>query len=196
MTFSKTIPFFIIILLVCIQCKKEDPSINLLSAPDNWRKETIKFPLSFAPSLSYKGTEYVRFAPGWSKQDSKEYFSYAFLWYLDEDPKLSTSTLESELEIYFNGLVQAVSEPNSPSLDNIPKAKAFFEQIDNHSYAGKVLTYDPFTTKKGVNLNIIVTYTPCEKIDEHLVVFRISPQQIDHPVWDKLNEVKPNIDCE
>ncbi|WP_299221970.1 hypothetical protein [uncultured Aquimarina sp.] len=196
MTFSKTIPFFIIILLVFIQCNKQDTSINLLSAPDNWRKETIEFPLSFAPSLNYKGTEYVRFAPGWGKQDSKEYFSYAFLWYLDEDPKLSTNTLESELEIYFNGLVQAVSEPNSQSLNNLPKAKAFFEKIDDQSYAGKVLTYDPFTTKKEVNLNIVVRHTPCKKIDKYLVIFRISPQQIDHPVWEKLNEVVVNVACE
>ncbi|WP_299311479.1 hypothetical protein [uncultured Aquimarina sp.] len=195
MIFSKTIPFFIIILLVCIQCKKEDASINLLSAPDNWRKETIEFPLSFAPSINYKGTEYVRFSPGWGEHDSKEYFSNAFLWYLDEDPKLSTTTLESELEIYFNGLIQSVSEVNSQSIDNIPKAKAFFEKIDDKSYAGKILTYDAFITKKEVNLNVVVSYKTCEEIDKYLVIFRISPQQIDHPVWKKLNEVQVDLDC-
>lgn len=192
MSFSKTIPFFIIILFTSVQCKKKNLSIDPLLAPDNWRKETIAFPLSFAPSISYKGTEYVRFAPGWGKQDSEEYFSLAFLWYLDEDPKLSNNTLESKLESYFNGLMEVVSKSNS---ENIIESKAFFEKIDDQSYAGKIITYDAFTTKREVTLNIVTTYNSCKSLNKHLVLFRISPQQIDHPVWDKLNEVQVNLDC-
>ncbi|MFD2562161.1 hypothetical protein [Aquimarina rubra] len=192
---SKTIPFFIVLSLILIQCKKEHNVINLLSAPDNWRKETITFPLSFAKSLEHKGTEYVRFAPGWGKQGSEEFFSYAFLWYLDNDPQLSSNRLESELEMYFDGLMQVVSNSDEDSAEAIPKAKAFFEKVDDHSYAGKVITYDAFTTKKEVHLNIVATYNYCENTNKHLVLFKISPQPIDHIIWDKLNKVNPNIDC-
>ncbi len=195
MTFPKTVPFFILIALVCIQCKKESSLIVPLSAPDNWRKETIEFPLSFAPSLDHKGTEYVRFAPGWGKQGSEEYFSYAFLWYLNENPTLSSSQIETELEAYFDGLMQAVSQPDTDSSKNIKKSKAFFEKIDGYNYAGKIITYDAFTTKKEVHLNIVATYSDCKNLDKHLVLFRISPQPIDHPVWDMLNKVFINLDC-
>ncbi|WP_299436008.1 hypothetical protein [uncultured Aquimarina sp.] len=195
MSVSKTIPFFVILLFTFTQCKKKDSSIDPLLAPDNWRKETIVFPLSFAPSLNYKGTEYVRFAPGWGKQGSEEYFTYSFLWYLDEDPKLSSSSLESEMEAYFDGLTDVVSKPESGNLKNISRTKAFFEKVDNQSFAGKIITYDAFTANKEVNLNLVATYSFCENLEKHLVLFRISPKPINHPVWDKLNEVQIDLNC-
>ena len=94
MSISKTIPFSIIVLFLCTQCKKNDTQVFPLSAPDNWKQETIQFPLKFAPSIAYEGTLYVQFAPGWGKKDSNEYFSYIFLWSLDQDPNLSSATLE------------------------------------------------------------------------------------------------------
>ncbi|WP_299180655.1 hypothetical protein [uncultured Aquimarina sp.] len=191
----KTIPFFIIIHLLLFGCKKEDSATNYLLAPDNWRKETIEFPLSFAPSLDYKGTEYVRFAPGWGKEGAEDYFSYAFLWYLDESPTLSSTILESQLEDYFNGLMLGNTTSSSDTSPKIKKTKAFFEKIDNVSYAGQVITYDAFTTKKEVTLNIIANYIPCNNLNKHLVIFRISPKEIDHPIWNKLNEIQISVDC-
>ncbi|MHA7057263.1 hypothetical protein ACWGOQ_0008605 [Aquimarina sp. M1] len=192
---SKTIPFFTILFLIVVQCKKVPADFNILSAPDNWRKETIAFPLSFAQSLDHKGTEYVRFAPGWGKQGSDEYFSYSFLWYLENDPQLSSSNLESQLAVYFDGLMQEFSTTNASRAAAIPKTTAFFEKINNHTYAGKVLTYDAFITKKELNLNIVATYMYCKKTDRHIIQFKISPQPIAHAVWNKLNEVIINIDC-
>ncbi|WP_108804402.1 hypothetical protein [Aquimarina sp. Aq107] len=191
----KTIPFFIIINLLFFGCKKEDSATNYLLAPDNWRKETIEFPLSFAPSLDYKGTEYVRFAPGWGKEGAEDYFSYAFLWYLDESPALSSTILESQLEDYFNGLMLGNTTSSSDTSSKIKKTKAFFEKIDNVSYAGQVITYDAFTTKKEVTLNIIANYIPCNNLNKHLVIFRISPKEIDHSIWNKLNGIQISVDC-
>ena len=65
----------------------------LLAIEDNWRSERLSFPISFAPSLDYKGYEEVRFAKGWSKKDSDEFWTYAFVWYLDEDPELDANQL-------------------------------------------------------------------------------------------------------
>ena len=60
------------------------------------------------------------------------------------------------MESYFNGLMHMISK--SESKDNI-KTKAFFEKIDAQSYAGKIITYDGFITKKEVSLNAIVSVT-------------------------------------
>ncbi|MBW1296877.1 hypothetical protein [Aquimarina litoralis] len=196
MTFSKIIPYFAIIFFFLQGCKRENTTLNPLLAPDNWRKETLVFPLSFAPTLSYKGTEYVRFAPGWGKKGTEDYFTYAFLWYLDEKPTLDSKTLETDMEAYFNGLMQIVSKSEENSSTTIPKAKAFFEQLDESSYAGKVITYDAFITKKEVTLNVIATYSNCPELEKHLVLFKLSPQKIDHQVWSKLDAIQLDLDCD
>ena len=33
--------------------------------------------------IKYSGVEDIRFAPGWGNAKSNEYWTYAFLWYLD-----------------------------------------------------------------------------------------------------------------
>ncbi|MBP2833543.1 hypothetical protein J8281_15210 [Aquimarina sp. U1-2] len=63
MNYSKTIPFFVILLLIT-QCKTQKQVKNLLLAPNDWTGEVLQFPLKFAPSLPYSGTRYVRFATG------------------------------------------------------------------------------------------------------------------------------------
>lgn len=192
MSLPKTIPFFCILLVLSVQCKKESSVTNPLLAPETWRKETIDFPLSFANSLKHKGKKYVRFAPEWGEKNSDEYFTYAFLWVLEEDPNLSTTTLESELETFYDGLMGVVSASDSNTAATIPKTKAFFENINHQSYAGKVLTYDAFTTKKEVQLHLIVTKSYCKYTDTYLVLFKISPKTVNHNVWDILHKIKVN----
>src|ERR1700760_3139406 len=80
------------------------------AAPEGWRKETIPFPLEFAPSLKHKGLEELRFAPGMFKPGAPDFFSYAFVWWLEGEPPPAASALESELPVYFRGLCDAVGK--------------------------------------------------------------------------------------
>jgi len=187
MSFPKTVPFFCILLALFVQCKKDSSFTNPLLAPETWRKETLEFPLSFA-----KGKKYVRFAPGWGKKNSDEYFTYTFLWALENDPNLSATALESELETFYDGLMQVISASDKNASATIPKTKAFFEKIDDQSYAGKVLTYDAFTTKKDVQLHLVVTQSYCKNTNKYLVLFKISPKAVNHKVWDILHKIKVN----
>ncbi|WP_160114654.1 hypothetical protein [Aquimarina sp. AU474] len=165
-------------------------------APDNWRGEIIKFPLKFAPSLKYSGTEYVRFAPGWGTENAKDYFSYTFLWETNENPKLSTKKLESEMETYFDGLMSMIHEMSTESQKEINPSKAFFEKINDSIYIGKVITYDAFITKKDVTLNIIVNYEFCDLAKKHLAKFNLSPQSPDHSIWKKMDNIVIDKPCE
>ncbi|MEW7280230.1 hypothetical protein ABW636_16690 [Aquimarina sp. 2201CG1-2-11] len=180
---TKTVPF-IMYALFFIQCNTYSPE-NKLLAPENWKSEIIKFPLGFAPNLKYSGEEYVRFAPGWGDITALDYFSYAFLWDINEDPKLSSKKLEGEMEAYFNGLVKK---------DDF-KSKAFFEKINDTHFIGKVITHDSFTANKEVQLNIIVTQQYCDQTKRHLVLFNISPQNLEHQVWKQLKKIEIAIDC-
>ncbi len=195
MNFTKTIPFFYILLFFA-SCTSEKTSKNVLLAPDNWRNEIIEFPLKFASSLSYSGTEYVRFAPGWGEKEAEDYFSYVFLWEIDQDPKLSSKKLESEIEIYFDGLMSMVSKMNLNLLKKIPKSKAFFEKVNDQVYVGKILTYDAFTTKKEVSLNITVNANYCNKENKYLVLFNLSPQAPEHVIWKKMKKITIDLDCD
>ncbi len=195
MNFPKTVPFFFILLLFS-QCKKQNSQQNLLAANENWRSEIIDFPLEFAPSLEYSGTEYIRFSPGWGKENAVDYFSYVFLWVLNQDPKLSSKKLESDMEHYFDGLASIVSKEDLKLNIDIIKSKAFFEKVNDSVYAGKILTYDPFTTKKDISLNAIVTYRFCKSEKNHLVLFNISPQTPEHQLWKKMQKITVDLECD
>jgi hypothetical protein len=61
--------------------------------PSGWRTETIAFPLDFAPSIAYHGEEQIRFAPGMFNAAAPDYFSYVFVWIVDEQPALTADAL-------------------------------------------------------------------------------------------------------
>jgi len=195
MNFTKTIPFFFIFLFFS-SCKQDNPRKNTLLATNDWKSEIIDFPLKFAPSLPYTGVEYVRFAPNWGLKDASNYFSYVFLWEIDQNPELSSTKLESEMEEYFNGLMNLITKMDSKQVKKIPKTKAFFEKVNDTLYVGKVITYDAFTTKKEVSLNMMVTHSYCNNQNKHLVLFKISPQQNKHPIWKKMEKIAIDIDCD
>ncbi|WP_062058093.1 hypothetical protein [Aquimarina longa] len=194
MSIAKTIPLIIIILLFS-QCKDQNKVENLLYIPNHWGNKISKFPLKFAPSLQYSGNEYICYTPEWKKEASSDYFSYVFLWDLNQDPQLSATKLESELEIYFDGVINTMSQNNKTSLKEISKSKAFFEKVNDSVYIGKILTYDLLATKKQIHLNSIVEYRQCKETNRHLVLFNISPKSPEHQIWKKLKKVRVTLDC-
>src|SRR5947209_15682213 len=76
-----------------------------IPAPENWRSETFKFPLIFAPSIPFEGTEHVRFSPAWSRFASPDGFTYVFLWDLKPET-LEAAYLERALAVYFDSLME------------------------------------------------------------------------------------------
>jgi hypothetical protein len=76
--------------------------------PDGWRTEIIPFPLGFAPTIEHRGLEEIRFAPGFFDREAPGYWSYAFVWRLDDPADLTAAALGTELTTYFRGLVAAV----------------------------------------------------------------------------------------
>ena len=75
-----------------------------LPVPKGWTVERFPVPPSFAITIPYKGVEDIRFTPGWGKIESNEYWSYAFLWFLDDIREFDSKTLENNLTAYYTGL--------------------------------------------------------------------------------------------
>lgn len=170
--------------------QNEKETTLLLTIEEPWRSEHLPFPISFAPSLDYKGIEEVRFAKGWGSPESGEFWTYAFLWYLDEDPKLSQSKLETDIEAYFDGLMSVVGK----DIKDIPKTKATFTN-DGMVYQGKARIYDAFFTKELITLQIDAVSEYCTQKEKYTVLFTISPQPRDHSVWKTLTTIDLAFTC-
>ena len=82
-----------------------------LVIPQGWDVERFQVPPDFAPQLMYKGIEDIRFTPGWGNVKTDEYWTYAFLWYLDGLPKMDEDIIANNLKAYYTGLVGRNIEP-------------------------------------------------------------------------------------
>ncbi|HET7499581.1 MAG TPA: hypothetical protein VFK02_01205 [Kofleriaceae bacterium] len=78
--------------------------------PAGFRGETIPFPLDFAPGVAHRGVEELRFAPGFFDPAAPGYWSYAFVWRIEDAAALDAGALGAELTAYFRGLIDAVDQ--------------------------------------------------------------------------------------
>ena len=84
--------------------------ISIQSTLDSWKYERLTLPLDFAPNISYQGYEELRFAPGMFNPNASDYFSYIFLFKLENSHLLKKSELKGLLENYYKGLFTAISK--------------------------------------------------------------------------------------
>jgi len=116
---------------------QEHQKIKLIEADSTWGKEVIRIPFWFAPEINYKGYEDIRFAPGWAKVDSTDFWTYAFAWDVNLETKPTSKLYEGHLKDYFDGLMKVVNKDKELS---IPKTKATCtekEKSDNIKCSGR-----------------------------------------------------------
>ena len=167
---------------------KQDTLPSILDAPEGWIKERIPFPLSFARALPYQtGFEDLRFAPTWSDSTSDEFWTYAFVWQLEDNPKLRRKKLEKQIKAYYDGLM-GVSN-SLVLLSKKPKSNS------GSSFMGKMRTKDAFFSQKALTLNLNVQVRYCKKTDRYFVLAHISPKGFGHEIWEKLVRVSVDVDC-
>lgn len=194
--------FLVIVVLFFTGClasnAQEKDSLLILETESTWTSETFHFPLGFAPDLNFEGTEDARFPKGWRKQDSSEFWSYAFAWYIKLSKEMTERELEESIKLYFDGLMAAVNKDTSFIL---PKTTALFVQneISNSGYGhkGKVTIFDAFSTQKPMTLNVMVDQYYCQKKRKSIVLFKFSPSQFGTDIWRTLEQIRPQVDvCE
>jgi len=168
--------------------------------PDGWRKETIPFPLDFAPDLPYRGLEEIRFAPEFFDPAAPAYFSYAFVWWLEGRPELDRSSLERDLARYFAGLCDAVGgkkfsfDPKrfkamlSPGADRAAGARSFQGTID---------AYDPFEKGSGreITLNVELSTWDCAAAGRRVLLVKASPKPRSDTIWKDLADSEGAFQC-
>jgi hypothetical protein len=172
----------------------------VMPKPEGWRTETIPFPLEFAPQLPYKGLEELRFAPGMFKPGTEDFWTYAFVWWLEGEVPLTTDTLNGDLKTYLEGLSRAVEEKNAKFdprratvTARLMEAKA--PQEGQQHFEGKVDAYDPFKTHKPLTLHFRVSVFRCPAQGTTVAFFQASPQPMKHKVWQALARVREGFRC-
>lgn len=182
--------FFIIILFTqsFLLNAQETASQYVLETDSSWFKEIFTFPISFAQEIKYVGIEDARFPPGWSKAASPEFWSYIFAWHIDRSTELTGSELESNLQLYFDGLL-GLNNEREQQKTTVTFAKNNIANV-NSSFIGKVKTLDTRYTKKPMTLNVLVEEHLCEKHKKSIILFRFSPKEFGHNVWQLLGDVK------
>lgn len=190
-------------------CQETKPSFDghtwkapyYLETPEGWSIERFLIPISFAPGIPYKGVEDIRFSPGWAKGNSDEYWSYAFLWYLDSLPEINAQIIAANLKEYYTGLFAANTDsarlkkapgkivPVSTQFIKIATAKG-----DIETFNGTIEMTD-YIQLKPVFLNCVVHVRSCPGDNKAYLFFELSPQPFTHRIWLDLNKLWTNFKC-
>ena len=160
--------------------------------PSGWKKETIPFPLEFAPSIRHEGVEELRFAPNFFRPEAPGYWSYAFVWWLKDPTTPEASALSSELARYFEGLSTAVG--GKKFRFDRSHFKAAISGTKEH-FAGTAQLYDAFTTGRPLSLRIEGQAIDCASQSRHAVLFLLSPKPSNDPIWKELRERAASFRC-
>lgn len=200
-----------LLLLLCLPAFSlfgQDPAVEFdgkkweapytLNCPKDWDVERFLIPISFAPEIPYKGVEDIRFTPGWGKVNSDEYWSYAFLWYLDGTPTTNAKMVKNNLKAYYTGLVGSMQ--GEISVDKLVPVKTKFEKIktdkgDSKTFRGTIYMLD-YMAQKPITLNCIVHLKTCSGQNKTFIFHEISPKSYNDKVWQKLNQLWADFNCD
>jgi hypothetical protein len=168
-----------------------------IAAPDDWRSESFKFPLIFAPTIPYEGTEYVRFAPYWAEDNAERGFTYVILWDLKRRT-LEPAELERGLNVYFDGLMEQVTRARkiedtgavtSTALHPLAAPEGWQEAL-----SGRVYTWNAFVKGEPLVLNLEIAHRPCGA-DRTQVFFAFSRAERAQPPWKDLRAIRSATTC-
>jgi hypothetical protein len=170
--------------------------------PDGWRSETLRFPLTFARELPFKGVEEVRFAPGMFEPEAPGYWTYSFVWALEAEPDLSHKAIEAAVPRYFAGLCEAVGGAKYRFAPERFKAQLRFVANPSvrqghtvRAYAGTISTYDPFTTGRELTLNAQIAVWDCSTARRRMALFSLSPKPERDEMWTALRKCAGAFTC-
>ncbi len=181
----------------------QDVDPYTLTAPEGWRSERLPFPLSFAPDLDYKGHENLRFAPGMFKPEMADYFSYAFVLWIDGKMSFEPESLEKDLLKYYRGLCGSVARSRKLDLDLSRIAVKVKKQDQKGKLGGEdaeflhaqIDWYDPFVTGKPLSLHLEIWGRTADAGKRSCLFAIVSPKEKTAAVWETLRKIQREFAC-
>jgi hypothetical protein len=171
-----------------------------LNFPKGWDVERFLIPIEFAPQINYKGVEDIRFTPGWGNVKTDEYWSYAFLWYLEDTPNTNAKIVEKNLKLYYTGLVGGNIVPRKIPADKLVPVKTQIKKVktdkgDLKTFRGTIYMLD-YMEQKPITLNCIVHLKYCSVQNKTFIFNEISPKPYTDNVWQNLNQLWTDFSCD
>jgi hypothetical protein len=148
-----------------------------------------RLPPPFSPFLPLRGDGATREPPGFYDPMAEYYFSYAFVWWIEDMPDLSTTALASDIELYFGGLCPSptasvtLAEPGA-----LPADPGMLTARRN----GTLEVGTCFENPVPMSTLEVSTYA-CP--DHAAVVVLVSPMPVSSAVWTELFEIRDGFDC-
>jgi formylglycine-generating enzyme required for sulfatase activity len=149
---------------------------------EGWPSETFELPPGFAPELPV-GIESLRFAPGWRKPLSEDFWSYAFVMWIDE-PAPDAARVVELLDGYYDGLMSVFAGNAGKDIGSDP-AQVEVEGIAPNRFEAEMYVMDAFATFKLIDVRILVD-TIAITAERSAVRIRLSPQPAEHAIWRSL----------
>lgn len=184
--------------LAWIACAALLPAGAQIAAPASWRAQKFDFPLQFAPSIPYEGTEHVRFSPTWTHFADDDGFTYVLLWELKRAP-LEPAELERALNVYFDGLMELatktrkIDDPGTVSQVSLHPMAAPDKWAS--ALGGRVWTWNAFSRGEPLALNLEITQRTCGS-DRTQLFFAISKAARNHAAWNELRRIRGQTGCD
>jgi hypothetical protein len=183
----------IIFIGTSIVTNSQEHKPEILLGPANWEFERFPLPPAFAPQITYKGFEELRFAPGMFNKDSANYFTYAFVAQLDTLTSVHENEIKNYLEYYFKGLCGSTARDRKLTIDTTKISAIVKRYKMGGSYQATVNLFGVFTDGAPVTLNmdiLVVNYSVDKKTR---IIFLASPRGQNDSIWKELYDIRRNI---
>ncbi len=155
-----------------------------------WPEETFPLPPGFAPGLA-TGVESLRFTPGWRNPDSEDFWSYAFIMWVDE-PAPDIKRVGELVDGYYDGLMSVFARNAGQDIGNDP-AEVAVEQIGLNLFEVDMYVVDAFATFDQIPVRVVVEVV-AEADAKSSVRVQLSPQPPEHGVWRSLEAAIASIE--
>ena len=171
------------------------------TAPDKWAVERTSFPPPFAAGIKLTGIEEIRFMPGWGVAGSNDYWSLAYLFWLDAGQPIDASVLKENIRIYYEGLIVngGGGGPRNIPKDKLIQTKVSIQRVkpdsdDSDTWMGTVDMLD-YMAMKPIRLYFAAHLKPCTDKKHFPLFLELSPKPFEDPIWRDLKQPKQNFVC-
>jgi hypothetical protein len=152
--------------------------------------ETFAFPIPWASELPYSGVAEVRWAGSRPFTTTEPtYFSYSFIWLLEDAAPFTANQLEADLTTYYRGLARSFDEAH---FDPVVHRAQITAKKDG-SYTGAIETVDPFNSSRPLELHVEGENVVCGSRTG--VVLSLSPRNPGDAVWPTLSAHRHTFSC-
>lgn len=176
----------------------------------SWKGERIELPPGFAPKMTLKGIEEIRFAPGMFKAESDGFFSYIFVFSVAKEQVLTAEVIQREMLVYYQGLAESVLRGKGTDVDvgkftfTLGQAQPARETpakisatIAVTQYLGELNWVEPFVTRRGQLLHFeFQTWSDPSTQRNYLIVCASpkSPGGVEAGIWKELRGIRRDFE--